>query len=199
MNKAGERFDWNAAAIATLKDLWQRGFSASKIEYQLGYPCTRAAVLGKLNRLGLLGRTNRAPMAPVRSSPKPTPRPRRNSGAAVAAIKAAANRRVVNDAIEYAPVPDSDADRQIPVAQRVTLFDLTADHCRWPVGQPAEPDFFFCGAPPLPGHTYCGPHCARAFNSQPRRQMNLSDAERQRRSAQSRVNQRNRQQPQFGI
>jgi hypothetical protein len=42
------------------------------------------------------------------------------------------------------------------------LLELTDDTCRWPVGDPCAADFFFCGAPPLPGKPYCAAHCARA-------------------------------------
>jgi hypothetical protein len=45
------------------------------------------------------------------------------------------------------PVVDSAADLAIPAEQRKTLSELTSMCCRWPVGDPASPDFFFCGAP----------------------------------------------------
>jgi hypothetical protein len=37
--------------------------------------------------------------------------------------------------------------------------------CRWPVGDTRAPDFRFCGAEPVPGRVYCGPHCRRAGQS----------------------------------
>jgi hypothetical protein len=66
----------------------------------------------------------------------------------------------VGDANPY--VDDPGIDAAIPHAQRRSLLELTDDTCRWPVGDPCAADFFFCGAPPLPGKPYCAAHCARA-------------------------------------
>lgn len=40
--------------------------------------------------------------------------------------------------------------------------------CRWPVGDPSEPDFSFCGAPRLGRSSYCCDHLARAFEREER-------------------------------
>jgi GcrA cell cycle regulator len=45
-----------------------------------------------------------------------------------------------------------------------TLLELTADTCRWPIGDPQRSDFFFCGAVPAHGQPYCGHHCRQAYN-----------------------------------
>lgn len=52
---------------------------------------------------------------------------------------------------------------RIPESQRRTLLELTKDTCRFPVGDPGHPDFFYCGAAPLKGYSYCANHCAHAF------------------------------------
>jgi GcrA cell cycle regulator len=44
-----------------------------------------------------------------------------------------------------------------------TLVDLQSDDCRWPLGDPRERDFHFCGAVQLPGYPYCERHCRIAF------------------------------------
>ena len=53
-------------------------------------------------------------------------------------------------------------DQEIPVEQRKTFLELEAHHCRWPVGEVGTDDFFFCGAEPLEGRSYCAAHHARA-------------------------------------
>ena len=35
--------------------------------------------------------------------------------------------------------------------------------CLWPIGDPGEADFHFCGAETVPGKPYCPEHCARAY------------------------------------
>jgi len=49
------------------------------------------------------------------------------------------------------------------VKSRCTLFELTADTCRWPMGDPATPQFFFCGTMPALGRPYCSFHCRMAY------------------------------------
>jgi len=68
------------------------------------------------------------------------------------------------EAEPYAEHPGSDA--YIPVAQRRSLLDLDSHTCRWPVHDPAAPDFFFCGAQSAAGRPYCAAHCARAYRAQ---------------------------------
>lgn len=48
-------------------------------------------------------------------------------------------------------------------ARRLTLMELTERTCRWPVGDPATPDFWFCGLPVEPGKPYCEAHVQVAF------------------------------------
>ncbi len=62
------------------------------------------------------------------------------------------------------PTPQSDWD--IPLEQRRTFWELTANTCRWPVGEGAE--MFYCGAEPLPDMPYCRAHCRRAYTFMPR-------------------------------
>ena len=41
--------------------------------------------------------------------------------------------------------------------------NLTASCCRWPVNDPLDPDFHFCGDDKIPGLPYCETHARRAF------------------------------------
>jgi GcrA cell cycle regulator len=47
------RFDWDGASTATLRKLWRAGKSATFVAVELGFPCTRNAVIGKIHRLGI--------------------------------------------------------------------------------------------------------------------------------------------------
>ena len=44
-----------------------------------------------------------------------------------------------------------------------TLTDLSAQTCRWPIGDPKHEDFRFCGKPVIAGKPYCGEHCTTAY------------------------------------
>jgi GcrA cell cycle regulator len=39
----------------------------------------------------------------------------------------------------------------------------SASGCLWPIGDPGDADFHFCGAEPVPGKPYCEEHAARAY------------------------------------
>jgi GcrA cell cycle regulator len=51
----------------------------------------------------------------------------------------------------------------IPIGQRRTLLELNEDTCRWPIGDPASAEFFFCGGKPLTGLPYCSYHSRVAY------------------------------------
>lgn len=48
-------------------------------------------------------------------------------------------------------------------ARRLSLMELTERTCKWPVGDPATEDFWFCGLPSVPGKPYCEAHVGVAF------------------------------------
>ena len=54
--KQSEGF-WTEERVATLRKLWAENVLAEKIAAAIGHGCTRGAVIGKANRLGLASRT----------------------------------------------------------------------------------------------------------------------------------------------
>lgn len=48
-------------------------------------------------------------------------------------------------------------------AKKLTLMELTERTCKWPVGDPATADFWFCGLPSQQGKPYCEAHVGVAF------------------------------------
>jgi GcrA cell cycle regulator len=48
-------------------------------------------------------------------------------------------------------------------AKRLTLMELTERTCKWPIGDPATDDFYFCGLPVQQGKPYCEAHVGVAF------------------------------------
>jgi GcrA cell cycle regulator len=77
---------------------------------------------------------------------------------------------------QQAPIPPAPPRRLVPakpspeVADKTGLLDLNDRICKWPMGHPGEPDFYFCGEPANPGFPYCVAHCGVAYQAQlPRR------------------------------
>jgi GcrA cell cycle regulator len=48
-------------------------------------------------------------------------------------------------------------------AKKLSLMELTEKTCKWPVGDPATADFWFCGLPVQSGKPYCEAHVGVAF------------------------------------
>ena len=66
------------------------------------------------------------------------------------------------------PTPEEEAARVTlaeieKMARRLDLMDLTERTCKWPIGDPAEEGFHFCGLPSVDGKPYCVHHIAVAF------------------------------------
>jgi len=64
---------------------------------------------------------------------------------------------------------------QAPQGEGATIFSLTSSTCRWPIGDPGDADFHFCGAKCTPGQSYCDYHAAMAYQApQPRNRRNIA-------------------------
>ncbi len=48
-------------------------------------------------------------------------------------------------------------------AKKISLMELTERTCKWPIGDPATEDFWFCGLPVQQGKPYCEAHVGVAF------------------------------------
>ena len=150
---------WTDERVELLKKLWSDGLSASQIAGELG-GITRNAVIGKVHRLGLSGRA-KAPSSSVPRQRKPrvasqmfrAPRTMMRGNVALAM-----------PAYDYDPEPEPQPiENIIPIGQRCNLVELTDEKCHWPIGDPAQPDFFFCGGKTNAGTPYCGYHARIAY------------------------------------
>jgi len=182
---------WTDERVEMLKKMWSEGQSASQIAKELG-GVTRNAVIGKVHRLGLSNRAGSAPapaeakpeVKPQAAKPKPAPKP-------AAAPEAKPAEPAPAPAAAAAPAPQSPARKQIipagqPLppqpstneispealakvnevekkAKKLTLMELTERTCKWPVGDPATEDFWFCGLPVQQGKPYCEAPVGVAF------------------------------------
>jgi GcrA cell cycle regulator len=49
--------------------------------------------------------------------------------------------------------------------EKCTLMDLKLSTCHWPIGDPCDEDFHFCGKQTMTGKPYCTEHCKLAYTS----------------------------------
>ncbi|MBQ3695800.1 MAG: global cell cycle regulator GcrA-like protein [Alphaproteobacteria bacterium] len=47
--------------------------------------------------------------------------------------------------------------------ERIGIMELKLNTCRWPIGDPTDEDFHFCGKNTVMGKPYCAEHCAMAY------------------------------------
>jgi GcrA cell cycle regulator len=66
-------------------------------------------------------------------------------------------------AVELQLVPSPVEELVIPLAERATIMTLKEHMCRWPIGDPVESDFHFCGRKASQGVPYCEHHARVAY------------------------------------
>ena len=147
---------WTDERVELLKKLWADGLSASQIANELG-SVTRNAVIGKVHRLGLSGR--------AKSLSSSAPRPRKPRAHSLLRVRPQMRgNTALALSYEFDHEPEQELiENIIPIGQRCSLLELTEDKCRWPIGDPGQPDFFFCGGKTTTGIPYCGYHARVAY------------------------------------
>lgn len=127
---------WTDDRVEILKKLWGEGKTAAEIAKELG-GVTRNAVIGKAHRLKLSNR-----VSPIQQNKKPV--------AAKPAVEKKPKKKIISE----------DENRE-----RVSLIDLGPRQCRWPIGDPQEENFGFCGDHLMPGLPYCAEHAKVAYQA----------------------------------
>lgn len=174
---------WTDERVELLKKMWGEGQSASQIAKEIG-GVTRNAVIGKVHRLGLSNRAGSGttsakagtkPKAAAKASPKPKVQPKTEP-----AIKPApetksslpARKQIIPAGQPLPPQPSANeispealakVNEVEKKAKKISLMELTERTCKWPVGDPATEDFWFCGLPVQQGKPYCEAHVGVAF------------------------------------
>ncbi|PSH68425.1 GcrA cell cycle regulator [Phyllobacterium brassicacearum] len=162
--------NWTDERVEQLKKLWADGLSASQIAAQLG-GVSRNAVIGKVHRLKLSGR-GKTTSTQTRSKKVNTG----VSGSQRSGGSAHMTSRVVNRSVgatalqtEYSTdlvphtITKTVTDVVVPISRRLELVQLSERTCKWPVGDPLQPDFNFCGNDVGESGPYCTYHSRLAY------------------------------------
>ena len=142
---------WTEERVEMLKTLWVQGLSAAQIAKRL-QGVSRNAVIGKIHRLGptdrparLVARAYRSPAtARVPGVPRPVRRPL--------------------DGPPREPRAFRLVEEEPGLATAVTL---EANMCKWPIGDPDDRNFTFCGRPADGKRSYCERHGGTAYRRVP--------------------------------
>lgn len=150
---------WTPEKVKELKKLWKKGLTTVEIGRMIGI--SKNAVVGKAHRLGLESR--------------PSPIKREEAPLAKKVVIVVASKKKTGSAVktkadnekpdfgECQEIKDAPLSKEF-AAKGVKLVDLKPDSCRWPLGDPKDPNFCFCGKTVVPGKVYCKEHCAVAYS-----------------------------------
>ena len=135
---------WTQDKEEKLKELWKKGHTASQIAEILG-DTTRNAVIGKAHRLKLAARaTSKKSQSQKKQVMDNSPK----------------SEKYVGRKSRFKSLL---LDKNFEPENPKTLEQLDNDNCRWPIGQPDEENFYFCGRKPIEGFAYCKLHVLYAF------------------------------------
>lgn len=141
---------WTDEKVEELRKLWDKGLTANEIAKVLGV--TKNAIVGKVHRLCLKARPS-----PIKTKGEETEDAANlfETGIVQKNIEASADEGVAALPQETVPTPI--------IGDKIKLVELDSHTCRWPVGDPREDDFGFCGKKVRTGQTYCDEHAAMAY------------------------------------
>lgn len=146
---------WTDEAVEELKRMWDRGMTTGQIAKALNV--TKNSIIGKVHRLCLTARPSPIKKSASEQKEKKVTKnetPAKEKGKdslkrqAKAPIKESETKPIVKPVVETTNIP---------------LVKLDNHTCRWPMGDPRDDDFCFCGKRIRTGQTYCEEHAAVAY------------------------------------
>ena len=138
---------WNQQKVDDLKKLWNEGVATSRIGEQLGF--TKNAVIGKAFRLGLERRQN---------SRKKTSNSQSVSSVTMYRETSAPSHSQIN------PKREVTRRREKFSFKKSIVGTGSFKSCQWPIGDPLEEGFHYCGGQNIPTKPYCIEHYKKAYN-----------------------------------
>lgn len=137
---------WTEKMVEDLRQMWIEGLTANEIAKKLGV--SKNSIVGKVHRLCLTAR--------------PSPIKRKEDMLPENEITIESSEEITEEIIEI-----SDAEVKVvensETALGIKLVHLDSHTCRWPLGDPRDENFGFCGKKVRAGQTYCDEHSAMAY------------------------------------
>ena len=138
---------WNQQKVDNLKKLWNEGVATSRIGEQLGF--TKNAVIGKAFRLGLERRQNSRKKTAQSQSVSSVTMYRETS---------------VSGNSQITPKREVTRRREKFSFKKSIVGTGSFKSCQWPIGDPLEEGFHYCGGQNIPTKPYCIEHYKKAYN-----------------------------------
>ncbi len=141
---------WTDEMIDGLRKMWKQGLTTNEIAKQLGV--SKNSIVGKVHRLNLTARPS-----PIKKKEDASPDSQKTA-------QESTDTKTVVKKITINPV---EIKTTMPAAGKdsgcLKLTDLDNHTCRWPMGDPRDDNFCFCGKKVRSGQTYCEEHSAIAY------------------------------------
>lgn len=139
---------WTEEMVEGLKSMWKQGLTTNEIAKNLGV--SKNSIVGKVHRLNLTARPS-----PIKKKDEVLPE---EAGVNTKPAAKPAKKITINT-VEIKTAPE---DKKYK-SGGVCLTDLDNHTCRWPLGDPRDDNFCFCGKKVRGGQTYCEEHAALAY------------------------------------
>jgi GcrA cell cycle regulator len=137
------KVNWTDDRIKQLTELWESGRTANQIAFLMGI--SRNSVIGKAHRLNL--------------SKRKSPIKKKSLAVEIEKKKTQKHHMTVKKEIR-----DAERNRKSETCfgAKKDMKDLKPNECLWPIGDPRDDDFGFCGAKISHG-SYCAEHASIAY------------------------------------
>lgn len=160
---------WTDEMVDELKNLWQKGMTTSEIAKLLGV--SKNSVVGKVHRIGLSSRPSpiKTKSDETEEISAPSTKKKCKKTVSPAEVEAPDEKKDDNsdstvDIKDKHTLSDNCAAKASNSSSSITkLTDLDSHTCRWPIGDPKDENFHFCGNKVKTGQTYCEEHAAIAY------------------------------------
>ena len=161
---------WDDNSIKMLQKLWDKGLSTTEIAKKMNV--SKNSVVGKVHRLCLKARPS-----PIKKKENETAE--EQEVITVEQVTAEeTTEEVLVEEIKVTPAEKADEKNVVSAkkgeqkkesakankkAKYIKLVELDSHTCRWPIGDPRDEDFCFCGKKVHAGQTYCDEHSQIAY------------------------------------
>lgn len=141
-----KKMAWTDKMVEDLRQMWLEGLTANEIAKKLGV--SKNSIVGKVHRLCLTAR--------------PSPIKKKEDLSVEDDV-------IIEDTGDVVEEISEAGDAEIDIADNheealgIKLVHLDSHTCRWPLGDPRDENFGFCGKKVRAGQTYCDEHSAMAY------------------------------------
>lgn len=165
---------WTDEMVDQLRAMWKEGLTTGEIGKRLGV--SKNSIVGKVHRLGLSGRPSpikkkddakvsveSTPVQAVKETLKENKEKtvkEKNDSKPAKIEKTAGKDSLPQHRTEIKSETQATFHRHVG---KTGLTDLDNHTCRWPLGDPKDENFHFCGKKVRIGQTYCDEHANVAY------------------------------------